>query len=66
MAANSNSLYGLARRLVEYDLLDEPTAGQVFEEDTNTRVPFLTHLVQNGYCIASTITNAASAAENAS
>ena len=40
MAANSNSLYGLARRLVEYDLLDEPTAGQVFEEDSNTRVLF--------------------------
>ena len=66
MAANSNSLYGLARRLVEYDLLDEPTAGQVFEEDTNTRVPFLTHLVQNGHYIASVITNATSAEEDAS
>ena len=66
MATNPNSLSGLPRRLVEYGLLHEPTAGQVFEEDTKTRVPFLTHLVQNGYRIASAITNAASAAENAS
>ena len=60
MAANPNSLSGLARRLVEDGLLDEPTARKASEEATKTRVPFVTHLVQNDLCAASSIANAAS------
>ena len=60
MAANPNSLSGLARRLVEDGLLDEPTARVASEEAAKTRVPFVTHLVQNNLCGAREIANAAS------
>ena len=47
MAANPIPLSGLARRLVEDNLLDEETAKSAAEEAQKTRVPFVTHLVQS-------------------
>lgn len=47
MAANPTQLSGLARRLVEDNLLEENTAREASEEARKTRVPFVTHLVQN-------------------
>ena len=47
MAANPIALNGLARRLVEDNLLDEETAREASEEAQKTRVPFVTYLVQN-------------------
>ena len=46
MAANPIALNGLARRLVEDNLLDEKAAREASEEAQKTRVPFVTHLVQ--------------------
>ena len=47
MAANPIQLSGLARRLVEDNLLEESKAREAAEEARKTRVPFVTHLVQN-------------------
>lgn len=47
MAANPIQLSGLARRLVEDNLLEEHVAREASEEARKTRVPFVTHLVQN-------------------
>ncbi|MDA0273148.1 MAG: type IV-A pilus assembly ATPase PilB [Proteobacteria bacterium] len=47
MAANPVQLSGLARRLVEDNLLEEGAAREAAEEARKTRVPFVTHLVQN-------------------
>jgi type IV pilus assembly protein PilB len=47
MAANPIQLSGLARRLVEDNLLEEGAAREAAEEARKTRVPFVTHLVQN-------------------
>lgn len=47
MAANPIQLSGLARRLVEDNLLEEQVAREASEEARKTRVPFVTHLVQN-------------------
>ncbi|MBV1876836.1 MAG: type IV-A pilus assembly ATPase PilB [Pseudomonadales bacterium] len=61
MAANPIQLNGLARRLVEDNLLEEGIARQALEEATKTRVPFVSHLVQNN--LASSKDIAVSAAE---
>ena len=47
MAANPIQLSGLARRLVEDNLLEEDAARETAEEARKTRVPFVTLLVQN-------------------
>ena len=47
MAANPVQLSGLARRLVEDNLLEEEAAIEATEEARKTRVPFVTLLVQN-------------------
>ncbi|MBT4162282.1 MAG: type IV-A pilus assembly ATPase PilB [Gammaproteobacteria bacterium] len=52
MAANPNQLSGLARRLVEDNLLEE--------EARKTRVPFVTHLVQNDIVNSKDIATSAS------
>ncbi len=60
MAANPIQLSGLARRLVEDSLLEEAKAREASEEAQKTRVPFVTHLVQNNLVSAKDIANAAS------
>jgi len=60
MAANPIPLSGLARRLVEDNLLDEETAKSAAEEAQKTRVPFVTHLVQNELVAAKDIATSAS------
>lgn len=60
MAANPIQLSGLARRLVEDNLLDEAKAREASEESQKTRVPFVTHLVQNNLVSSRDIANAAS------
>lgn len=47
MAANPIQLSGLARRLVEDNLLEEDAAREAAEEARKTRVPFVTLLVRN-------------------
>ena len=47
MAAIPIQLSGLARRLVEDNLLEEDAARVATEEARKTRIPFVTHLVQN-------------------
>ena len=47
MAANPIQLSGLARRLVEDNLLEEDKAREATEEARKNRVPFVTHLVQS-------------------
>jgi len=59
MAANPIQLSGLARRLVEDKLLEENIARDAAEEAIKTRVPFVTHLVQNNLANAKDIANAA-------
>ncbi|MDG1206885.1 MAG: type IV-A pilus assembly ATPase PilB [Pseudomonadales bacterium] len=61
MAANPVQLSGLARRLVDDKLLEEHVARDASEEAAKTRVPFVTHLVQNN--LASSLDVANSAAE---
>ncbi len=61
MAANPVQLSGLARRLVDDKLLEEHVARDASEEAAKTRVPFVTHLVQNN--LATSIDVANSAAE---
>jgi type IV pilus assembly protein PilB len=53
-------LSGLARRLVEDNLLDEETAKSATEEARKTRVPFVTHLVQSDIVAAKDIATSAS------
>lgn len=60
MAANPIQLSGLARRLVEDNLLDDAKAREASVEAQKTRVPFVTHLVQNNLVSAAAIANAAS------
>ncbi len=59
MAANPIPLSGLARRLVEDELLDNDKAKEASEEAQKTRVPFVTHLVQNELVSAKDIANSA-------
>ncbi len=59
MAANPIQLSGLARRLVEDKLLEDTVAKEASEEARKTRVPFVTHLVQNNLVGARDIANAA-------
>jgi type IV pilus assembly protein PilB len=60
MAANPIQLSGLARRLVEDNLLEDTVAKEASDEAMKTRVPFVTHLVQNDLVSAKDIANAAS------
>ncbi len=60
MAANPIQLSGLARRLVEDNLLEDTAARAASEEASKTRVPFVTHLVQNDLVSPRDIANAAS------
>ncbi|MBT6890122.1 MAG: type IV-A pilus assembly ATPase PilB [Gammaproteobacteria bacterium] len=60
MAANPIQLSGLARRLVEDDLLKEDVAREATEEARKTRVPFVTHLVQNNIVDSKAIATSAS------
>jgi type IV pilus assembly protein PilB len=60
MAANPIPLSGLARRLVEDNLIDEENARKAAEEAAATKIPFVTHLVQNGLVRPPDIANAAS------
>jgi len=59
MAANPIQLSGLARRLVEDNLLDDAKAREASEEAQKTRVPFVTHLVQANLVSPADIANAA-------
>lgn len=60
MAANPIQLSGLARRLVEDELIEESKAREASEEAAKTRIPFVTHLVQNDLVSSRDIANAAS------
>ena len=60
MAANPIQLSGLARRLVEDDLLKDDVAREATEEARKTRVPFVTHLVQNNIVDSKAIATSAS------
>ncbi len=60
MAAIPIQLSGLARRLVEDKLLEEDVARKATEEATKTRVPFVTHLVQNNIVDSKAIATSAS------
>ncbi len=60
MAANPIQLSGLARRLVEDKLLEDTVAKEAADEAMKTRVPFVTHLVQNNLVSAKDIAYAAS------
>lgn len=59
MAANPIALSGLARRLVEDELLDNDKAREASEEAQKNRVPFVSHLVQNDLVKAKDIANSA-------
>lgn len=60
MAANPTQLSGLARRLVEDQLLEGSAAKEATKEAAKNRVPFVTHLVQNDLVSSRDIANAAS------
>jgi type IV pilus assembly protein PilB len=60
MAAIPIQLSGLARRLVEDNLLEEDVAREATEEARKTRVPFVTHLVQNNIVDSKAIATSAS------
>ena len=60
MAANPAQLSGLARRLVDDDLLENTAAREASVEASKTRVPFVTHLVQKKLVSPRDIANAAS------
>ncbi len=60
MAANPSQLSGLARRLVEDNLLEESAARNASKEAAKIRVPFVTHLVENKLVSAKDIANSAS------
>ena len=59
MAANPTQLSGLVRRLVEDNLLEETAARDASEQAAHDRIPFVSHLVQNGMVSAREIANAA-------
>ncbi|MFT4797249.1 MAG: type IV pilus assembly protein PilB [Candidatus Azotimanducaceae bacterium] len=59
MAANPIQLSGLARRLVEDNLIEDQVARQAAEDAAKARVPFVTHLVQNNLANAKDIANSA-------
>lgn len=59
MAANPIQLSGLARRLVEDNLLEETSAREASEEAQKDRVPFVSHLVKKDLVSAKDIANAA-------
>jgi type IV pilus assembly protein PilB len=61
MASEPVPLNGLARRLVEENIIATDTALTATEEARRNRVPFVSYLVQNGHAEAKTI--AASASE---
>jgi type IV pilus assembly protein PilB len=60
MAAIPIQLSGLARRLVEDNLLEEDVAREATEEARKTRVPFVTHLVQSSIVDSKAIATSAS------
>jgi|TARA_B100002003_G_scaffold73709_1_gene68740 type IV pilus assembly protein PilB len=60
MAANPIQLSGLARRLVEDDLLEDTAAKEASDEANKSRIPFVTHLVQSELVSAKDIANSAS------
>lgn len=60
MAANPIQLSGLARRLVEDNLLEEDAARNATEEARKNRIPFVSHLVQNEIVNAKDIAMSAS------
>ncbi len=60
MAAIPIQLSGLARRLVADNLLEEDAAREATEEARKTRVPFVTHLVQNKIVASKAIATSAS------
>jgi type IV pilus assembly protein PilB len=55
MATNAISLSGLARRLVEENLLDAETAARSTQEARRTAVPLVSYLVRNGLVDARTV-----------
>jgi len=59
MAANPTQLSGLARRLVEDNLLEDQVAREAADEAAKSRVPFVTHLVQNNLANAKDIAHSA-------
>lgn len=60
MAAIPIQLSGLARRLVADNLLGEDVAREATEQARKTRVPFVTHLVQNKIVASKAIATSAS------
>lgn len=60
MAAKPIQLSGLARRLVEDNLLEGAVAKEAEEEAYKARIPFVSHLVQNDLVSARDIANSAS------
>ncbi len=60
MAANPIQLSGLAKRLVEDGLIEGEDAKVATDEARSSKVPFVSHLVQNGLVSAKSIANAAS------
>ena len=60
MAVNSSALSGLARHLVEDNLLEESAALEASEEAKKMRIPFVTYLVQNKIIAAKDIAISAS------
>lgn len=59
MAAKPIQLSGLARRLVEDNLLEGAVAKEAEEEAYKARIPFVSHLVQNDLVSARDIANSA-------
>ena len=57
---NAIPLSGLARRLVKDNLLGEQDARQAHQQALSDKVPFVTHLVDNGLCNSLQIAEAAS------
>jgi type IV pilus assembly protein PilB len=57
---NAIPLSGLARRLVKDNLLGEQEARQAHQQALSDKVPFVTHLVDNGLCNSFQIAEAAS------
>jgi type IV pilus assembly protein PilB len=60
MASEPVALSGLARRLVEENILDADTASTASEESRKSGMPFVSYLVRNGLADARTIASTAS------
>jgi type IV pilus assembly protein PilB len=60
MASEPVALSGLARRLVEENILDADTASTASEESRKSGLPFVSYLVRNGLADARTIASTAS------